>query len=519
MVATLTRQPAKSRKPKTAGSISCPPRFGTPRNPDRETLGHLVDTVAAQMGMELMPHQRLLADVGMEIYPTGEYVYDEVDVELGRQEGKTGFNRVRTVTRLVVIARSLGPQTATYLAQRRQDARKRLEQDFAESLRKAPGFPEVEHPRQRPRGRSEWRLQLNNGNENIEFGNGSRWRIDAPSRTGTHGDTLDDGTIDEAFAHEDDEAEIALRPAMATRRNAQLWVFSAAGDANSKYLYRKVLAGREACETGQHGSVAYFEWSAPDDADPGDPATWRMACPALGYTIDERFLESEWTRACRQGQHAIDAFRRNYLNQWPEVPVLNEADRDQVIPEQQWDECCDPDALVSDPVTFALDVTPDRSAASIAAAGAGGDAIVLEIVDNRPGTRWVVPRVVQLLATHPGSTVVLDKGSAARSLIPDLEAAGITLTIAGMGDHADACSALYDDVVALSVRHLGQPILEAAVAGAVKRTSGTGGLWLWDRTSTSIDISPLVAVTLARWGHVRAASAPPPKRAGYYGAT
>jgi phage terminase large subunit-like protein len=82
--------------------------------------------------------------------------------------------------------------------------------------------------------------------EHIQFGRGSFLQIDAPSRTGGHGDTLDDGTIDEAFAHEDDTVEAGMRPAMATRRNAQLWVISTAGDARSKYLWRKVLAGRAA---------------------------------------------------------------------------------------------------------------------------------------------------------------------------------------------------------------------------------------------------------------------------------
>ena len=47
--------------------------------------------------------------------------------------------------------------------------------------------------------------------------------------------------------------------------------------------------------------------------------------------------------------------------------------------------------------------------------------------------------------------------------------------------------------------HYGQPELRAALEGAVKRPSEDGG-WYWARRSTAVDISPLVAVTLALGG-------------------
>ncbi len=47
--------------------------------------------------------------------------------------------------------------------------------------------------------------------------------------------------------------------------------------------------------------------------------------------------------------------------------------------------------------------------------------------------------------------------------------------------------------------HYGQPVLRAALEGAVKRPSEDGG-WYWARRSTVVDISPLVAVTLALGG-------------------
>ena len=49
---------------KTTGSLACPPRFGTPRNPDRLTLGGEVAAVARRLGLTLMPWQQHVADVG-----------------------------------------------------------------------------------------------------------------------------------------------------------------------------------------------------------------------------------------------------------------------------------------------------------------------------------------------------------------------------------------------------------------------------------------------------------------------
>jgi hypothetical protein len=59
-----------------------------------------------------------------------------------------------------------------------------------------------------------------------------------------------------------------------------------------------------------------------------------------------------------------------------------------------------------------------------------------------------------------------------------------------------------DDVRAGRIQHAGQPMLDAAVAGARRRPIGDAGLWAWDRRSGSSFVAPLVACTLARFGAV-----------------
>jgi hypothetical protein len=67
---------------------------------------------------------------------------------------------------------------------------------------------------------------------------------------------------------------------------------------------------------------------------------------------------------------------------------------------------------------------------------------------------------------------------------------------------AAADSGFYDSVAEGSLRYRPGPhgpALVAAIAGAAKRPLGDS--WAWARRGLSVDISPLVAVSLARWGH------------------
>ena len=61
-----------------------------------------------------------------------------------------------------------------------------------------------------------------------------------------------------------------------------------------------------------------------------------------------------------------------------------------------------------------------------------------------------------------------------------------------------ACGGFLAAVMAKKVSHAGQNVLDVAVANATRRDYGDS--WAWNRRSSSVDICPLVAVTLARWG-------------------
>jgi hypothetical protein len=480
----------------TPGSMTCRPRFGTPRDDNFPTHGPTVAAIAEKLGRPLMPWQREAADVAYEYDPvSGLYRYDEVDITVPRQSGKSTLVLAKKVYRCTAAARILGPQRATYTAQKRLNARRKLERDFSELLRGSRSFREITNAKARPTKATEWRLSLNNGSEAIQFGTGSFFQIDTPSRTGGHGDTLDDGTIDEAFAHEDDTVESAMRPAMATRRNAQIWVISTAGDGRSKYLYRKVLAGRAATENEHHGNVCYIEYSAPEDADPGDPATWWGCMPALGITITEEFIHGEWERAQRKGQEGIDMFLRAYLNLWPEVPILDDDPSAGAIDLERWKNLIDTEPTLTSPV-FAVATAPDRSWSAICAAWKRPDGSTQLLLgdDYRRDATWVAARAAELRSRYGARIIAANK--AARGLVPDA-------TDLSEAEQAKAHNLLADAVLAGTVRHGNESALNTAVRAAQWKSSGDTRV-LNQKGAT--DISPLTAAA----GAMQALAAAPP---------
>jgi len=483
------------------GSTSCRPRFATPRDESFPTHGPAVAAVAERLGRPLMPWQRELVDVAYEFDPdSGRFRYDEVDCTVPRQSGKTTITLAKKVYRLTKLARELGPQRSTYTAQSRLKARQKLERDFSELLRASRYFREVPHARARPQKATEWRQSLNNGSEHIQFGTGSFLQIDAPSRTGGHGDTLDDGTIDEAFAHADSTIEDGMRPSMATRRNAQLWVISTAGDARSKYLWRKVIAGRAAAESGEHGNVCYVEYSADEDEDPGDPATWWGCMPALGLTIDESFIRGEWERAQRKGQEGIDGFRRAYLNQWPEIPVLDGADSivQRKVSMDAWAAASRDVRPAGTPVFF---VTANRNmtAATIAVAALHEGRPHVELADHREGLAWLEGRLRELSADHPDAKFGAYSAGPISAWAPALAEFGVALELLTVPQSVAACGHLQrlaDD--AAFTQWDPEGILTESLRGAVPRDRDNAG-WVWDWKHSQGNLAPITGATGALW--------------------
>lgn len=489
----------------TTGPHLVLPRVGTPRDYSRQTYGHQLAEVATRLGTPLMPWQRHVVDVAFEIDPdTDRLFYDEVDLTVPRQSGKTRLGLAKMVWRCTMAARRLGPQTVTYTAQTRNAARRKLEREFAPSLRRASkrSFVEVVGTRRLPRVPREWKLSMNNGSEHMYFGTQSYLQIEVPSSTATHGDTLDDGDIDEAWVHQDDSVEEAMRPAQATRLDAQLWVRSTAGDETSAYLYGKVLAGRTAVEMERPSRVASFEWSIPDDADIDDERVWWDYMPALGHTITPGFIRGELDRARRRPEGPAageDLWRRAYGNQWVRVPMLAAVGLPPMVTAEQWLDLGQLDSLLTGRAVVGVAVAVDSTSAALVLIGRSTiGRIHVEVVACERGTTWLATTLAQLLRGNRAIVgVAYPATTATKALEPDIRrAAGDTPVIGlGSGDYAAACEGWVQAVAARSLVHVPQDWMLAAVAGAAKHTRGR--LWEWQRITDAVDISPVEAGTAA----------------------
>lgn len=447
------------------------------------------------LGIEPLPWQRFLLIHALELLPGGRFRFRTVVVLVARQNGKTTIVEVKNLFKMFVLGVPLVICTAQDLDQ--------AEESWEHAVDIVEAIPELDAEKAH--------VDKTNGKKTLRLTNGSRWKIKAASRKGARGLSGDDVNLDELREHQNWLAWGAVTKTTMARANAQIWAFSNAGDDRSVVLNALQDQGRAAAEHPEAAdpTLGHFEWSAPDDvkctcgrpdaihtADCRlqDRTAWAMANPALGYTVTEEAIASALTTDPEQ------IFRTEVLCQ--RVP---DARPDwAVIPETSWRALADVDSQAGEQVAFGVDATPDGTYAAIGVAGAREDGLGhSELVDHRRGTGWLLERAVQLDERwHPVGWVIDPRGPAG-FLIKDFEDAGLNVIKTSAGDVADATGSL---IAATGVqegdeptlRYVPHPALDAAVAGADTKPLGDGRKW--DRRSPTVDISPLVAITLARHG-------------------
>jgi hypothetical protein len=410
-----------------------------------------------------MPWQQQIADVALEVMPDGTPAFRELNVLVPRQCGKTSLMLAMELHRALLWGT---PQVIGYTAQTGWDARRKLIDDQVPLLEVSQLASTIK------------RVYRGAGMESIHFKNSSRIDVMPSTPTAGHGRVINLGIIDEAFSDEDDRREGALLPAMATKRDAQLFVISTAGTQSSLYLKRKVEQGRAMVEAGIDEGVAYFEYSAGEDDDIDDPATWWRTIPAMGLTIDERVI------AHARGTMTEGEFRRAYLCQWT---VLDEA----AIPAKYVARVMDAETAPSGRLSFGIDVAMDRSYSAISVADETGR---VELIEHREGVGWIVDRALDLWRKHKG-TLVVDGYSPANSLVDRLEGGGIPVTRYTIRDMTAACGLFYDAVLDDAIRIRPHASLEAAIESAKRKQMASG--WLWSRTVETADLTPLFSATIA----------------------
>jgi hypothetical protein len=455
--------------------------------------GPEVCALADRAGLVLDPWQRLVLNDSLGERADGRWAAFESGLIVARQNGKGAIFEARVLGGLFLLNERL----IMYSAHEVKTAAEMF-------LRIESLISNTDQLRRRVK-----KVTRSHGEEGIELLTGQRLRFVARSTGSGRGFSGDLNIWDEA-QHLSNASVDALMPTMSARPNPQLWYGGSAPDKDIAPCEQIARVRRRAIKGGTKARrLAYFEWSATlctdqcgaecdEHDDPEDPAIWAKTNPGLGIRITEEHIETE------QASMSARGFARERLSvgRYP-----SEGSGWDVISQEAWEATEDVDSKRSGVVAFAVDVTPDRSAASIAVAGRRPDGLLhVEVVEYRPGTDWVVARLIELIEKWSPCAVALDESGPAGSLVADCDEAGIELTMPKSREAAAACGQLYDAVVRppeagsewmSRLRHIPHPKLTAALAGASKRPLGDA--WAWARRGTSVDISPLVAVTLAGW--------------------
>jgi hypothetical protein len=319
----------------------------------------------------------------------------------------------------------------------------------------------------------------------VELKNGNTLSFIARSGGSGRGFSGDVVILDEAYDLTQDHMD-ALGPTLTMAKNMQVWYASSAGKKHSIAL----ASVRERGIAGEN-RLAYMEWSVEEPGwndppiDMDDMDLIAQANPSLEH-ISPDYLKTERGMLSQAGR------LRERFGVFDTVVTAG------VFPPGAWDAALNSESGIEGPVMFGVEVAEDRSWGCIAAAGAGSAGFHGEYVDYRPDTAWIVRRAGELAEKHPSTGFVVRPSSPAGSLIAGLERAGLRVVPASQQDYAQACGDFYDLVNEGEFRHPGQAALDVAVSGAQKKRSAD--TFVWDLRTPSLDISPLVAVTLATWG-------------------
>ncbi|WP_244230025.1 terminase [Kitasatospora albolonga] len=463
------------------------PRLLTLPDVALSSAGQEAVDLAASAGLKLDSWQRFVLDKGMSERADGNWAAPEVCVNVPRQNGKGAVIEARVLWGLFI-----GGEKQILLSAHEfkttHNTMKRIE-------RLIEGCPDL---RKRVK-----QFHKTVGREGIELHDGRELKYIARSRGSGRGFTADCVIFDECMILGDD-AMSALAPTSDAVENSQLWYLGSAGIG---HLSQQMARLRKRCLTSLESGVpdpvlAYMEWSINqhraecmpgctehDDID--SVQSLLRANPGVGYRLQ---VEKSMQRRLTMGDH-LYARERLGVGEYPS----DEADTWQVIGEDAWRSLAAAESAPEGEVVFAIDATPEQDYAAIAVAGRWRGGTHVEVAHHQPGMGWVVAKAKRMHEEHKPRCWVVDAGGPAGALIQELEEElGIKVVSPKMREVAQAAGQFFNAVADQSISHIDQPPLATALAGAQKRPLGEA--WAWARRGVSVDISPLVAVTNAKWG-------------------
>jgi hypothetical protein len=462
-----------------------------------DSLGDEAVEFARRIGLTLDPEQELVLRDWLGIRADGRWQTREVGLHVPRQNGKGEVLLARELFGLF----ELGERTIIHTAHEFKTSAEHF-QRLEAVVRDNPELHGRVRRRMTARGVGEViGYRYSHGEESITLQDGARIEFKTRTKSGMRGFAgvdllvLDEAMIISEAAH---SSALPIIRASKAERGPQLVYTGSAVDQEQHDHGMVWTRVRERGIAGDDESLAYTEWSLdfehPDDVPDevaDDPAVWRT----VNFAI-ERGRVSEEHMAWERRALGDRGFKVELLGVGD--PPSTDGAAETLISQEMWADVHDPESVLQDPVCVAYDVSPERHS-SIVAAGLNEDGRwMVEVIHSRAGTGWLVERLVELYRSHEVTRVICDGYGPAAAIANRVEDdGGVKVERMDSGDYGKACGLFVDHVGEKTLRHLGQPELDHAVRGAKPRA--LVDRWAWSRTKSSVNISPLVAATLALW--------------------
>lgn len=462
------------------------------------TFGPEARSLAERGGLVLDVWQSDAIDLILAIREDGRWACYEYAELVARQQGKGAVLEVRALAGLFLLGEKLilwsahEYKTAMEGFRRFKQLLLRLGKKISDNLIEVDGILV--------------KVINTNGEESFErLDTGARLRFIARSKGSGRGMTGDCNLVDEAFAYTVEQQD-ALGPTTLAVDNPQfIYTSSPPLDGASGDV---LFALRARAEAGGDDSLGYRDWGLDgdldhiEDIDLDDRELWARTCPSLGSRVREEAIVRMRRLLSARG------FAREILGIWPK-----RAEGSTVIDPAKWAAMLDEHSQRDREAGLALgvDISPLRDSAAICVYGLRADGMGhAQMADYRPGTKWLVPRLVELRDTLEPIAIsmgrgtfaflktALDKADFKTPEDPEEPESG-DLAVTGAIDMAAAAGQVLDGVREQAYRVVPNRHLDTAVAGAKTKTSGD--TIAWTPTKSDVDITPLVAMSLARWSY------------------
>lgn len=427
--------------------------------------------LAAIAGLHLYEWQQWVLEESMAERANGKWAATEVVLNVPRQNGKGSVIEARQIAGLFL----LGEADLVHSAHEY----KTCADHFRRITTLIEGCAELD--------RRVAKVRRGSGEQAVELKSGARLRFVARSAGSGRGFTGDSIYLDEAYALTFDMmAAMKFTQSASRTGNRQAWYTSSQAMPTSDVLH----SVRRRAMNGDSPRMFFAEWGADADCDIRDRDVWYATNPTLGLRIDEETVAEELAGFADRPE----LFARERLG----IPD-GEDGAAGVVPIELWNSLVAPYEMAGS-ARLALDVSADLRWSSIAAVQDDAEGIAhLEVIDRREGTEWLAGRAIELCRRFQVPISVPMNGPAVAQ-VPLLRAGGVDVVEVGATDVMRAAAGFVDACANKRLRHLGSESMRNAITGAAVKT--VGDLTQWGRATSTSDITPLVACSIALAAHV-----------------